>query len=119
MQQQQRQQQQEEERVMAAARAQAQVGQAPSLAPLNQQESSNFMDMDYDYDRPEPDNGHRPQSRVSQHSLRSVESENGHLNYNAGKQQRRTQQHPQKANLYAYQEHQFDEERGREDDDMW
>lgn len=104
---------------MAAATAQAQIGQAPSLAPLQQQDASNFMDIDHEYDPPEHDNAHRPQSRASQHSSRAMEIENGHSNHGVGNHQRRTQQRPQKANVYAYQEHQFDEEPRREDDDMW
>ena len=75
------------------------------------------MDMDYDYDQSEQDSGHRPQSRASQHTARSMES-NGYASHQRRNQRHGIQHDPQQISPYAYQQGQFDEP-DRDDDDMW
>ena len=73
------------------------------------------MDMDYsDYDENDHENGHRPQSRASQHSPRSADN-NGYSDQQRRNHRHGTQQEPS----YAYQQGQFDEPDRDEDDDMW
>ena len=76
------------------------------------------MGEEYVYDEAEHDTGHRPQSRASQHSSRSIDN-NGYGNNHRLNQRQGAQHDPQQVSSYAYQRNQFDEPDREEEDDMW
>ena len=82
------------------------------------------MDLDYDpdpdheHEQGEHDSGHRPQSRASQHSQQSADS-NGYARHQARNQRHGAPHDPHPSSPYAYQQGQFDDPDREEDDDMW
>ena len=77
------------------------------------------MDVDCDYDQSEHDAGHRPNSRASQQSSRSMESGNGYAGHHRRNERQGMHHDAQQISPYAYQQSQFDEPDRDEDDDMW